>query len=256
MSTIIEEVMSGHSKWATIKHKKGATDAKRGKIFTKILKEVTISSKNGGGDPANNPRLRLSIEKCKMNNIPKDNIERAIKRGTGELEGSHYEEYIYEGYGPCGVAILVDVSTDNRNRTGGEVRSIFTKAGNSLAEAGAVSWIFERKGLLTIEGISENDIMEEALEMGVEDIEQSENNVLLYCSTDVLYSLHKDLEKKYKVDAELTMKPKNLVEITNAQDAEKLLQLIDKLEDHDDVQKVYTNFDMKEELLNSLLSSS
>jgi YebC/PmpR family DNA-binding regulatory protein len=248
----LEDSMSGHSKWSTIKHKKGAADAKRGKIFTKILKEISISAK-GGADPAHNPRLRLAVERAKVNNVPKDNIDRAIKRGTGELEGINYEEYTYEGYGPCGIAILVEVSTDNKNRTGGEVRSIFTKSGNSLAEAGAVAWNFERKGMITVENVTEDDIFEKAMELGSEDIESIENGVILYCSLDDLYNIHKALlSQNYKAQAELTMKPKNVIEIKDKNDAQKLIDLIDKLEDHDDVNKVYANFDISQNLLEEL----
>lgn len=242
--------MSGHSKWANIKHRKGAQDAKRGKIFTKILKEITVAAKMGGGDIDGNPRLRIAVGKAKENNVPKDNIERAIKKGTGELEGVDYVEYNYEGYGPGGVALLVEVMTDNKNRTGGEVRSIFTKTNGNMADAGAVAWIFERKGVVTVEGAKEEQVMDLAIENGAEDVESDSESVTLYCDTNDFESLNKAVAAKFTVsNAEITMVPKNSVKVEDVKTATQLLSLLEKLEDHDDVQNVYSNFDIDDEIL-------
>lgn len=242
--------MSGHSKWANIKHRKGAQDAKRGKIFTKILKEITVAAKMGGGDIDGNPRLRIAVGKAKENNVPKDNIERAIKKGTGELEGVDYVEYNYEGYGPGGVALLVEVMTDNKNRTGGEVRSIFTKTNGNMADAGAVAWIFERKGVVTVEDAKEEQVMDLAIENGAEDVESDSESVTLYCDTNDFESLNEAVAAKFTVsNAEITMVPKNSVKVEDVKTATQLLALLEKLEDHDDVQNVYSNFDIDDEIL-------
>jgi YebC/PmpR family DNA-binding regulatory protein len=243
--------MAGHSKWANIKHRKSAQDAKRGKLFTKLLKEITVAARTGGGDPAANPRLNQGIEKAKAANVPKDNIDKAVKRGTGELEGVDYEEYTYEGYAPGGVAILVEVLTDNKNRTGGEVRSIFTKNNGNMAEAGAVAWNFERKGLVYIanEG-NEDKIMESAIEFGADDVESDSDYIYIYSEPENFEALKEALQGKYPIaDSELTMVAKNSVQIEDKGTAEQILKLIDKLEDNDDVQKVYANFEMDEDLI-------
>ncbi len=239
--------MAGHSKWANIKHRKGAQDAKRGKIFTKILKEITVAARMGGGDPETNPRLRMAIERGKSSNLPKDNMERAIKKGTGELEGVNYEEYVYEGYGPEGVAILLDILTDNKNRTSGEVRNIFSKNGGNMAEAGAVSWNFERKGVITLENISEDEVMDLAIENGASDVESDDSTVTLYAETEDFESLKEAISAQYEIKtAEITKVPKNSVKINDANTAKRILKLIDLLEDNDDVQYAYSNFDIDE----------
>ncbi|HOJ49257.1 MAG TPA: YebC/PmpR family DNA-binding transcriptional regulator [Spirochaetota bacterium] len=247
--------MSGHSKWANIKHRKAAQDAKKAKVFTKILKEITIAARIGGGDPEANPRLRLAIERARDNNLPKDNIDKAIKRGTGELSGVNYEEYIYEGYAPGGVALLIEVMTDNKNRTGSEVRSLLSKNGGSMAEAGAVSWIFEKKGVITLEGISEDKVMEVAIESGADDIESDGDIVNVYCSVESFEGLTKNLKEVFKdkvKNAELTMVPKNTVNIEDKDTATRVIKLVELLEDHDDVQKVHANFDIPDNIMESL----
>lgn len=242
--------MSGHSKWANIKHRKGAQDAKRAKVFTKILKEITIASRMGGGDPNANPRLRTALDKGKENNVPKDNMDRAIKKGTGDLDGVNYEEYTYEGYAAGGVAVLVEVMSDNRNRSGGEVRNIFTKNNGNMAEAGAVSWNFERKGTLTVHDVSEEDIMDLAIENNADDFEDNEGSVTVYCAPENFEGLRSALIALYKVtDAEVTMVPKNTVKVEDSGTAKQILKLLDALEDHDDVQNVFANFDMDDALL-------
>lgn len=242
--------MSGHSKWANIKHRKGAQDAKRAKVFTKILKEITIASRMGGGDANANPRLRTALDKGKENNVPKDNMDRAIKKGTGDLDGVNYEEYTYEGYAAGGVAVLVEVMSDNRNRSGGEVRSIFTKNNGSMAEAGAVSWNFERKGTLTVHDVSEEDIMDLAIENNAEDFEDNGGSVTVYCAPENFEGLRSALIAQHKVtDAEVTMVPKNTVKVEDSGTARQILKLLDAMEDHDDVQNVFANFDMDEALL-------
>jgi YebC/PmpR family DNA-binding regulatory protein len=244
--------MSGHSKWSTIKRKKGAADAKRGKIFTKLIKELTIAAREGGGDPSGNPRLRLAIDNAKAANMPADNIERAIKKATGELEGTTISELTYEGYGPGGVAILVEVATDNKNRTVAEVRHLFSKHGGNMGESGSVAWMFEKKGIVTLpkQGKSEEDIMEVALNAGAEDMR----------TEDEFYEIQTDIEsfetvRKALVDEELKTEnaslhwiAKNTVNI-GGENAEKLLKLIESLEDSDDVQNVYSNADFDEEFV-------
>ncbi|EKD52525.1 MAG: protein of unknown function DUF28 [uncultured bacterium] len=248
--------MSGHSKWSTIKHKKGAADAKRAQIFGKIIKEVTVASRLGGGDPNANPRLRLAIEKAKAQSLPKDNIERAIKKGTGELEGESYEEISYEGYGQAGVALVVDCMTDNKNRTVAEIRYCFSRKGGRLAETGAVSRIFERKGIIRVSTsvISEEELFEKALDAGAEDI-GSEDDVFVVTTSFNGFNAVNDALKT----AGITIKeacfekiPKNTVRIDDEDTAQKLLGLIEGLEDNDDVQNVWSNFEIDDALLEKL----
>jgi YebC/PmpR family DNA-binding regulatory protein len=247
--------MSGHSKWSTIKRKKGATDAKRGKVFTKLIKEITVAARFGGGDPDANPRLRTAIAAAKSENMPKDNIERAIKKGTGELEGVAYEEVIYEGYGPGGAAVLVESLTDNKNRTVADVRHIFTKSGGNLGEAGCVAWMFDNKGFLVLEKstVNEEVLMEVALEAGAEDIRDEENIFEVITEPEDFDSVKKALDTKglQCVVAEITMLPKTTVEL-EGKEAEQMLRLMDGLEDSDDVQKAYSNFDISDETLEGL----
>ncbi|MDD3535621.1 MAG: YebC/PmpR family DNA-binding transcriptional regulator [Candidatus Cloacimonetes bacterium] len=246
--------MSGHNKWSTIKHKKAATDAKKGKIYTRIVKEIILSAKSGGGDPETNPRLRTAVLSARAANMPRDNIERAIKRGTGEIEGVSYEEITYEGYGHNGVGIVVEVMTDNKNRTVAEVRHAFSKYGGNLAESGAVSWNFEYKGYFTVpaNGLDEEEFMMQALEAGADDVENADEYYEVYTSPTDFHSVLSNMEAQgFPVEnAELTRVPKNTV---NADDvAEKLLRLIDVLEDLDDVQKVYANFELSDEVMAEL----
>lgn len=244
--------MSGHSKWSTIKHKKGATDAKRGKIFTKIIKEITVAARAGGGDPAGNPRLRTAIITAKQVNMPQDNINRAIKKGTGELEGVNYEEFTYEGYGPGGAAILLDVMTDNKNRTVGEIRAVMGKNGGNLGENGCVAWMFEKKGLFIVPAseMEEDDLLELIMDAGAEDLEKVTDGFEIKTSMENFETVRKTLEsKEIKTEfAELTRLPTNMVEV-NEKTGRQLLRLMDLLEDHDDVQKAYSNFDIPEEVM-------
>jgi len=244
--------MAGHSKWANIRFRKGAQDAKRGKIFTKLIREITIAARTGGGDPASNPRLRLAIEKAKAQSMPKDNIERAIKRGTGELEGASYEEARYEGYGPGGVAVMVDCLTDNRNRTVADVRHAFSKYGGNLGADGSVAYLFSQVGELSYApGSDEDRIMEAAIEAGASDVVTNEDG-----SIDVV-TAPEDFERVHEAmkgeglepeNAEITMRASTKIRVEGAQ-AESLLKLLDVLEELDDVQNVYTNADIPEELL-------
>jgi len=241
--------MSGHSKWATIKRKKGALDAKRGKIFTKLIKELTIAARAGGGDPSGNPRLRLAIDNAKSANMPADNIDRAIKKATGELEGVNYVELMYEGYGPGGVAVLVEVATDNKNRTVAEVRHIFSKCGGSMGESGSVAWMFDRKGVITMpaQGKTEDEMLEIILDAGADDLTAIEDEFEIKTSMESFEIVRKALiEKGLSIDnASLQWVAKNLVPVTG-EDVEKVLKLIDSLEDNDDVQNVFSNDDIEE----------
>lgn len=241
--------MSGHSKWATIKRKKAAIDAKRGKIFTKLIKEITIAARHGGGDPTGNPRLRLAIDNAKAQNMPQDNIDRAIKKATGELEGVTYHELTYEGYGPAGVAVLVEVATDNKNRTVAEVRHLFSKNGGSLGEGGSVAWMFDRKGIITLpkQNKSEDDIMEIMLEVGADDLQTEEDFFEVSTSIESFESVRKALaERGLEIEnASLQWVAKNMIEV-KGEDAEKVMKLIESLEDLDDVQNVYSNADIIE----------
>ena len=246
--------MSGHNKWSQIKHRKGAADAKRGKLFTRIAKEIIISAREGGGDINTNSRLRTAVQNARGANMPKDNIDKAIKRGTGEIDGIIYEEIVYEGYGQNGIAIIVETMTDNRNRTVADVRHVFSKHGGNLAENGAVSWIFDQKGLIEIksEGYEEDEFMMKALDLGAEDVEIQEDTFLVYTTLPDFYKVVSAFEENgFNIEkAELTRVPKNTI---NADEiAEKLLKLLDKLEDLDDVQKVYANFEISEDILGSL----
>ncbi len=247
--------MSGHSKWSTIKRKKGAADAKRGKTFTKIIKEIMVAARMGGGDINANPRLRTAVLAAKAENMPRDNIDRAIKKGTGELEGVNYEEITYEGYGPGGVAMLLDVMTDNKNRTVAEVRHILAKQNGNLGEGGCVSWVFEKKGLLSIDkaGVDEDRLMEAALDAGALDIKDSGKEFDVTTSPASFDSVKKKLEESgfKSTYAEVTMVPQTTVRITG-KEAEQMLKLMEGLEDLDDVQKVYANFDITDEEMERL----
>ena len=245
--------MSGHNKWSSIKHKKGAMDAKRGKIFTKLIKEITIAAKQAGGNADMNPRLRAAIASAKSSNMPATNIEKAIKKGTGELEGVSYEEATYEGYGQGGVAIIVETLSDNKKRTVAEVRHIFSKYGGNLAENGSVSWNFETLGLIVLQTDADEDtLMMQALDAGAIDVVNEDGLFEVYTQAKDLHSVMDELEKQnYKIkSAELTRKPKSLVKADDV--AQKLLVLLDKLEDSDDVQRVYANYDISDEVLEGL----
>lgn len=241
--------MSGHSKWATIKRKKGAADAKRGKIFTKLIKEITIAARQGGGDANGNPRLRLAIDNAKAANMPADNIERAIKKATGELEGVSYVELMYEGYGPGGIAILVEVATDNKNRTVAEVRHIFSKIGGSMGEAGSVAWMFERKGIISVKrnNKTEDDVMEIVLDAGADDMQTEEEIFEVTTSLESFETVRKTLlDKSLEIEnASLEWIAKNTLAVAG-EDAEKVVKLIETLEDNDDVQNVFSNADIQE----------
>lgn len=245
--------MAGHSKWHNIRHKKARMDAKRGQIFTKLIREITVAARQGGGDPEFNPRLRMAIEKAKEHNMPMENIERAIKRGTGELEGVTYEEVTYEGYGPEGVAIIVECLTDNRNRTTGEVRHIFSKYGGNLGTTGCVSFLFEEKGVIQVpkSEYTEEEIFEKAIEAGAEDVITEDDYYEIRTEPKELYAVKEALENMgVKIEkAELTKIPTTTVEIKDEETAVKLMKLLDALEDNDDVQKVYANFDMSSQLM-------
>jgi len=243
--------MSGHSKWSTIKRKKGAVDAKRGQAFTRLIKEVTIAARMGGGNPEGNPRLRTAVAAAKAENMPKDNIERAIKKGTGELEGVNYEEFSYEGYGPAGVAVYVEIMTDNKNRTAADVRHIFSKNNGNLGENGCVAWMFEKKGTFVYDkaDIDEEKLMESVLDAGAEDISEEESTWVVMTDQKDFYAVKEAIEKidslpAYTV-AEITMIPQNTVKVTG-KEAEQVIRLMDALEDCEDVQNAYANFDIPE----------
>ncbi|WP_425061214.1 putative transcriptional regulatory protein [Sporomusa carbonis] len=243
--------MSGHSKWANIKHKKGKMDAMRGKITTKISREITIAVRMGGSDPTGNMRLKLALQKARENNIPKENIQRAIQKGMGALEGSNYEEIIYEGYGPGGVAIMVEAMTDNRNRTAADVRHLFSKYGGNLGESGCVSWMFKQKGLFVVEqdGIDEEELMLLTLDAGADDFEASDGQFEITTTPDNFEQVQEALEKNNikAVVARITMVPETTVDLSG-DEATKMIKLLDVLEDHDDIQEVYTNFDIPEDI--------
>ncbi|MCM8775100.1 MAG: YebC/PmpR family DNA-binding transcriptional regulator [Candidatus Omnitrophica bacterium] len=247
--------MSGHSKWASIKHKKAAVDAKRGRIFTKLIRELTVAARTGGGDPNSNPRLRTVIDAAKNANMPAENIERAIKKGTGEIEGVTYEEVIYEGYGVQGVAMLVQCLTDNKNRTASEIRNIFNKYNGSMAGAGSVAWIFEKKGLIVISKnkATEDSLMEVALTAGAEDLSQEGDRFEITTNPQDFEAV-KEALKQAKIpteSAEITMIPKSQVPVS-AESARSVLKLIDALEEHDDVQNVYANCDIPDEVMKEI----
>jgi len=247
--------MAGHSKWANIKHRKGAQDAKRGKIFTKIIKEITVASRIGGGDPESNPRLRTALDKAKQSNMPKDNIDRAIKKGTGDLDGVSYEEGIFEGYGPGGVAVIVEFLTDNRTRTVADVRHVFSKYGGNLGVSGSVSFLFERKGLISFGTDSDFDqIFEEALEAGAEDVKDEGDAIEVVTDPAEFMSVRDALAAaglEYET-AEVTMIASTQTLLADKQ-AETMLKLMDALEDNDDVQNVFANFDISEEDLATMM---
>jgi YebC/PmpR family DNA-binding regulatory protein len=241
--------MSGHSKWHTIKHKKGALDAKRGKLFTKLIKEITVAARTSGGDPDANARLRKAIADAKGANMPNDTIDRAVKRGTGELEGVNYEEITYEGYGPGGVAIMVDSMTDNRNRTVAEIRHIFSKNGGNMGSSGSVSYLFDKKGYIVVDksAKSEDELFELVIEAGAEDLRDDEDNFEIITAPenfDAVLSAVKGAGIEPQV-AEVEMVPQNYIKL-EGQDAKQMLKLMESLEDHDDVQKVSANFDISE----------
>ena len=244
--------MSGHSKWSSIKHKKGATDAKRGKIFTKLIKEITVAARFGGGDPAANPRLRTAILAAKSENMPKDNIERGIKKGTGELEGVNYEESIYEGYGPGGAAIFIESLTDNKNRAVADIRHILNKAGGNLGSNGCVAWIFEKKGYIVVENdaVDEDTLMEVAIDAGAEDVREDDSNYEIITEPKDFEAVKAAIEAQSLpyIAAEITMLPQSTVNL-QGNEAEQMVKLMETLEDCDDVQKVYTNADIPEELI-------
>ena len=247
--------MSGHSKWSSIKHKKAATDAKRGKIFTKLIKEIAVAARMGGGDMEANPRLRTAVQAAKAENMPKDNIERAIKKGTGELEGVSYEEISYEGYGPGGAAVLVESLTDNKNRTVADIRSIFGKNGGNLGENGCVAWMFDKKGYIVVErsAVDEDTLMETALEAGAEDIREDDSNYEVITEPAEFEAIKEaiDTASIAYIDAEVTMLPQNTTNLTG-KEAEQMVRLMEMLDDCDDVQKVYTNADIPEEIINNM----
>jgi len=247
--------MSGHSKWSSIKHKKAATDAKRGKIFTKLIKEITVAARTGGGDADINPRLRAAILAAKNENMPKDNIERAVKKGTGELEGVSYEESIYEGYGPGGAAVLIESLSDNKNRTVADIRYIFSKSGGNMGENGCVAWMFDKKGYIAVENkaADEESLMEAALDAGAEDIREDNSNFEVITAPEDFEAVKAAIDSasiSYIV-AEVTMLPQSTT-FLNGKEAEQMVRLMEALEDCDDVQKVYTNADIPEEIVNSL----
>jgi YebC/PmpR family DNA-binding regulatory protein len=242
--------MSGHNKWSTIKHKKGAADAKRGKLFSKIIKEITIAARMGGGDPEGNPRLRTAVNAARAANMPKDNVDKAIKRGTGEIEGVNYEEITYEGYGPGGVAVLVEALTDNKNRTVAEVRHIFEKYNGNLGETGCVSWMFKKQGIvvITADSLDEDEVMEVALECGAHDVKKEGDTFEVTADPADIEMVRKAVEDKgWKVEmAEVTMIPQNTVKLEGKK-AEQMLKMMDALDDNEDMQKVFANFDISEE---------
>jgi YebC/PmpR family DNA-binding regulatory protein len=241
--------MSGHSKWHSIKHKKGAADAKRGKLFTKFIKEITVAARSGGGDPEGNARLRKAIADAKAGNMPNDTIDRAVRRGTGEEEGVNYEEITYEGYGPGGVAIMLETVTDNRNRTVAEIRHVFSKNGGNLGESGSVGWLFEKKGYIVVEKTAkpEDDLFDIAIDAGADDLRDDEDNFEIITSPENFEAVQSAI-KSAGIEpqvAEVSMVPQNYIKLAG-NDARQMLKLMEALEDHDDVQKVHANFDISE----------
>ena len=247
--------MSGHSKWSTIKRKKGAADAKRGVAFTQVSKDITLAAREGGGDYEMNPALRLAIKKAKAVNMPSANIERAINKGIGNLPGVKYENYVYEGYGPGGVAIMMEVMTDNKNRTVPDIRHIMSKNGGNLGESGCVNWMFEKKGTITLNkiGVDEDVVLEKLLELGADDFGSDNDVIEITTSPELFGDVSDGLEKEgYEIEGEVGLSPINSVNVSGA-DAKQLLQLLEKLEENEDIQKVYSNFDLDESELGSLL---
>lgn len=249
--------MSGHSKWSTIKHKKAITDARRGKLFTKLIRELTSAARAGGGDPNMNPRLRTAVAAAKSSNMPMDTIARAIKKGTGDMPGEVYEEILYEGYGAGGVAVMVDILTDNKNRTVAEVRHLFAKHGGNLGENGCVAWMFDRKGLMTVEAeqIEEDDLLELVLEAGGDDLKREGDVYEIYTSPEVFDHVRSSIEERDLTVgmAEVTMLPQSTVQIEGKQ-AEQVLRFMEALDDHDDVRRAYANFDISDEVMAQLAS--
>lgn len=248
--------MSGHSKWSSIKHKKGATDAKRGKVFTRLIKEITVAARmGGGGDPASNPRLRTAIQAAKNENMPKDNIERAIKKGTGELEGVNYEESTYEGYGPGGAAIFIESLTDNKNRAVADIRHILSKAGGNLGENGCVAWMFDKKGYIAVEkeAVDEDALMEVAIDAGAEDVREEGATFEVITAPQDYESVKAAMDSASIscLVAEITMLPQSNINL-EGKEAEQMVKLMETLEDCEDVQRVYTNADIPDEIMNSV----
>ncbi|HEX3012527.1 MAG TPA: YebC/PmpR family DNA-binding transcriptional regulator [Syntrophomonadaceae bacterium] len=250
--------MSGHSKWANIKHQKARTDERKGKEFTKIAKEIIIAARQGGGDPDGNSKLKMVIQKAKAINMPNDNIARAIKKGTGELDGDAFEEIFYEGYGPNGVAIMLDIATDNRNRTASEIRHLFSKHNGNLGEAGCVAWMFKRCGLITVNTedmtTDPDEFMLKMIEFGAEDVREDEDVLEVISTPDDFLNVKEAMEQDgIKIeDADIIMLPQNTVDITDEEQARKIMKLIDVLEDHDDVQNVYMNGNIPDEIMEKL----
>jgi len=244
--------VSGHSKWASIKHKKAANDAKRGKLFTKLLKEVSVAARNGGGDPEMNPRLRTAMQTAKAANVPNDTIDRAVLKGTGELEGINYEEVVYEGYGPNGVALIIEVLTDNKNRSVSELRNILDRNGGSMGERGCVSWMFEKRGLILVEksSIDEDELFLIAAEAGAEDLETQGGQIQIISPFEDFELVRLAIQESQAsiALAEITMVPQTTVALDEKQ-AEQMIRLMDSLDDNDDVQKVYANFDIPDDIL-------
>lgn len=244
--------MSGHSKWSTIKHKKGAADAKRGKVFTKLIKEITVAARMGGGDINANPRLRAAVNAAKAENMPKDNMERAIKKGTGELEGVSYEESTYEGYGPGGAAVLVESLTDNKNRAVADIRHIFAKRGGNLGENGCVAWMFNKKGYINVEksAVEEETLMEVALDAGAEDVREDGDNFEVITAPEDFEAVREAIEKAAipYLEAEVTMLPQTVAKL-QGKEAEQMILMMEALDDCEDVQKVYTNADIPDDMV-------
>lgn len=248
--------MAGHSKWANIKHRKARVDAQKGKIFTKVSKEIMAAVRQGGGDANNNFRLRLALQKARSVNMPNDNIQRAIQKGVGEMDGVQFEEILYEGYGPAGTAVMMEIMTDNRNRTAGEIRYIFSRRGGSLGETGCVAWMFKRRGYLEVakEGRDEDELMMLALDAGAADFECGEDVCEIYTAPEDFETVKEQLEAAGITfsEASITMIPETTVDVADVDDAKKAMTLIEALEDHDDVQNVYTNLDISAEVMQKL----
>lgn len=250
--------MAGHSKWANVKHRKARADAQKGKIFTRLAREITVAAKEGGGDINLNFRLRLAVQKAREANLPSENITRAIQKGLGEIEGAELEQVTYEGYGPGGIAVLIEIMTDNRNRTAPEIRHIFSRRGGNMGESGCVAWMFKRKGYFTLDKeksvLPEDDLMMIALENGADDFKEEEGNYIIISPPEQFESIRDSfLEKKIEFSsAEVTMVPENTIILEDPEEAAKALQLLEALEEHDDVQNVYANIDIPDEIMQSL----
>lgn len=250
--------MSGHNKWSTIKNKKARTDEKKGKEYTRIAKEIILAARSGGGDPEANSKLRLAVQKAKAVNMPNDNISRAIKKGTGEIESDAIEEINYEGYAAGGAAILLEIATDNRNRTASDIRHLFAKYGGNLGESGCVAYLFDRVGMIVVnrEDIKtdEEEFMLKAIEMGADDVREADDTLEIITSPDAFMEVRDSLEKEVKIEeADIIMLPQTTVEITDEATAAKIIKLVDALEDHDDVQDLYSNFSISDELMEKLM---